>query len=260
MALLDSVLTNTKTLADQFVALALFLLGHAYTWGDEPWFVVGGAVTADPYDADCSGVVYGLFRKLGVHWSNGAEWPRLTANGYYHSTVAVAIKDLRAGDIFSFVDINDHAYHTGVVIGMRSDGHIHTVEARGSKWGIVDYSIDDPVNGIIHRGGHFRRFAWVNLGTITPPVAPPKPPAPPLPNYPTLHRGDINATVKILQTKLVAKGYKDSRGKALVVDGNFGANTLYAVEQFQMHNKDVNGVKLVVDGEVGPKTWAILQK
>jgi hypothetical protein len=242
------------TLADQFIELALWLVGQEYTWGDEPWYVIGGAASADPYDTDCSGVIFGIYRKLGVHWVNGAEWPRLTANGYYHNTISVAVKDLRAGDIFSFVDSVDHSYHTGVVIGTRPDGHIHTIEARGSKWGVVDYSIDDPVNGIVHRGGHFRRFAWVNLGAITPPTPPPKPPAPPLPNYPTLHHGDINATVKILQTKLNAKGYKGADGKVLTVDGDFGHNTLYAVEQLQIHSK------LVVDGVVGSKTWAVLLK
>jgi hypothetical protein len=253
MAVLDAILKAVVSLATQFVQLALFLVGHAYTWGEEPWF---GTATTDPYDTDCSGVVFAIFRKLGVLWKNGAAWPRLTADGYYHNSVPVAVADLRVGDIFSFVNSSGNSYHTGVVIGLQPDGHIHTVEARGHAWGVVNYSINDPVNGIIHRGGHFRRFPWVNLGAVTPPPIPTPEPQP-LPNYPTLHRGDYNSKyVKILQTKLNAKGYKPK----LLTDGDFGYKTLQAVEWFQKHNKDASGKPLEVDGVVGPKTWAALLK
>jgi hypothetical protein len=255
MATLDQLLAAANTPSDKFVVLANFLIGEEYTWGDEPWFVTGGAATTDPYDTDCSGVVFGIYRKLGILWKNGATWPRLTANGYYYNTIPVSISDLKTGDIFSFVDSNNHSYHTGVVV-REPDGKLYTVEARGHNYGVVKYAIDDPVNGVAHRGGHFRRFSWVNLGVQTPP---PAPEPQPLPDYPTLRRGMYNNKyVKILQTKLVAKGYKDPHGKALEVDGDFGPHTLYAVEKFQMKNKDNSGIQLEVDGVVGPKTWGAL--
>jgi peptidoglycan hydrolase-like protein with peptidoglycan-binding domain len=42
---------------------------------------------------------------------------------------------------------------------------------------------------------------------------------------------------------------KDASGKALVVDGDFGANTQYAVKSWQKH------AQIKVDGAVGPETW-----
>ena len=239
------------SLADDFVKFALFLVGEEYTWGDEPWYVVGGSSTTDPYDTDCSGVVFGIYRKLGVVWSNGANWPRLTANGYYHASVPITWNECKAGDVVCYVDSSNHCYHIGVVIGKQSDGKIYTVEARGRSWGVVKYAIDDPVNGAIKRGAKFRRFAWVNLGVITPPIPDP----PPLPNYPTVRYGMFNNKyVKIAQQKLNAKGYKP----ALVTDGDFGPKTLAAVEWFQRTHKDTSGKPLVVDGIVGPKTWGAL--
>lgn len=256
MVTLDELLAAAKTSADKFVVLANFLVGEEYTWGDEPWFVAGGAVTADPYDTDCSGVVFGIYRKLGVLWKTGASWPRLTANGYYYNTIPVSITDLRTGDIFSFVDSNNHSYHTGVV-ERDKDGKLYTIEARGSKWGVVKYAIDDSVNGVAHRGGHFRRFSWVNLGNVTLPIPTPDPVD--YPNYPTVRRGMYNNKyVVILQKILIKKGYKDPHGKVIVADGDFGPHTLYAVEQFQMKNKDSKGIQLEVDGIVGPKTWGAL--
>jgi RHS repeat-associated protein len=66
-----------------------------------------------------------------------------------------------------------------------------------------------------------------------------------------------NSSVKktdviVLQRALNAAGYIGSNGKALVEDGLFGANTLYAVKQFQ------NDKGLAVDGIVGKNTWGAL--
>ncbi|MFX7165230.1 N-acetylmuramidase domain-containing protein [Acinetobacter baumannii] len=58
--------------------------------------------------------------------------------------------------------------------------------------------------------------------------------------------------VVIIQKQLIALGYKGSDGKVLSPDGDFGANTEYAVIQFQ--RKHV----LVDDGKVGDKTRTAL--
>ena len=58
--------------------------------------------------------------------------------------------------------------------------------------------------------------------------------------------------VKTLQRLLNAMSYKGSDGKALTVDGEFGANTDAAVRSFQ------KAKGLTVDGIVGPSTWKAL--
>jgi hypothetical protein len=44
----------------------------------------------------------------------------------------------------------------------------------------------------------------------------------------------------------------------VVEDGNFGAETLEAVERFQARSVDTQGLPLLVDGKAGPMTWAAL--
>lgn len=81
--------------------------------------------------------------------------------------------------------------------------------------------------------------------TPTPrPTATPKPSCPPIVEY-----GSKNSWVKTLQQDLNKRGMTDAAGKALVVDGDFGANTEYAVKKWQKH------AKITVDGAVGPQTW-----
>lgn len=57
-----------------------------------------------------------------------------------------------------------------------------------------------------------------------------------------------------LQAELNTLGYKDARGQALQVDGDFGANTRFAVEAFQRDHQ------LTVDGKVGPQTQGALER
>lgn len=65
--------------------------------------------------------------------------------------------------------------------------------------------------------------------------------------------------IKTLQILLKAKGYKGSNNKVLDIDGSFGANTDFAVRNFQKKNTD-NGEALEVDGIVGYHTWNSLLK
>ena len=66
---------------------------------------------------------------------------------------------------------------------------------------------------------------------------------------PQIRKGSKREEVKTLQRLLNVLGYRDKNGKELVVDGDFGTNTDYAVRNFQ----DAEG--LVVDGIVGKDTW-----
>lgn len=69
-----------------------------------------------------------------------------------------------------------------------------------------------------------------------------------------LRKGSTGREVKTLQRLLKALGYKGSDGKVLAIDGDFGANTDYALRTFQ-ENK-----RLSVDGVCGKNTWNMLLK
>ena len=65
-------------------------------------------------------------------------------------------------------------------------------------------------------------------------------------------RGSTGTSTKLMQTILRGKGYRGKDNKLVVVDGEAGTNTIYALEKFQKK------AKLIVDGECGEKTWAKL--
>lgn len=67
-----------------------------------------------------------------------------------------------------------------------------------------------------------------------------------------LKDGITDDQVKTVQRLLNSMAYKGSDGKALTVDGIFGANTDYAVKAFQKANN------VTVDGIVGSVTWKLL--
>lgn len=68
--------------------------------------------------------------------------------------------------------------------------------------------------------------------------------------YPTLKKGDINASVLVLQQKLIEKGYLKKGGD----DQIFGSKTLEAVRKYQQDHY------LTVDGIVGKNTWRSLNE
>lgn len=73
----------------------------------------------------------------------------------------------------------------------------------------------------------------------------------------TLHelaKGSTGNEVRTLQRLLKSFNFKDANGKALDVDGDFGAKTEYALKAFQKEKK------LTVDGVCGINTWTKLLK
>lgn len=69
-----------------------------------------------------------------------------------------------------------------------------------------------------------------------------------------ISKGSKGELVKTAQRLLFMLGYKGKDGKALEIDGSFGANTDFAVKAFQ------TAEKIKVDGYVGTDTWSRLLK
>jgi len=116
---------------------------------------------AGPDKFDCSGYLCWTWRACGVQWRSGAAWPRLTADSYYRSTSPID-QPSRVGDACFWLGKSGTAYHVGFYIG-----NGWTMEARGRRWGVVKYQLDDPIHGTIKRKAVWRRFNWVNFGELT---------------------------------------------------------------------------------------------
>ena len=74
-----------------------------------------------------------------------------------------------------------------------------------------------------------------------------------------LRQGDKGEQVKTLQRLLKELGYNGRNDKPLTIDGDFGANTVYAVGQLQTAMKH-KGIIHNVDYIVGQYTWNYLLK
>lgn len=70
----------------------------------------------------------------------------------------------------------------------------------------------------------------------------------------TLREGDHGHSVTTLQEQLARLGYKDTHGRSIAADGDFGPNTLRAVQAFQRDHH------LTVDGKVGSQTQAAIDQ
>lgn len=70
-----------------------------------------------------------------------------------------------------------------------------------------------------------------------------------------LKKGSSGEQVKTVQRLLAQMGYKGKDGKTLTVDGDFGANTEYALEQFQREKGFVPKVRY---GICASATWKLL--
>ncbi|HTK05794.1 MAG TPA: peptidoglycan-binding protein [Ktedonobacteraceae bacterium] len=67
-----------------------------------------------------------------------------------------------------------------------------------------------------------------------------------------LSPGNKGSTVKQLQIALKNHGFKDARGHALVINGNYDGNTLYAVKHFEAQHH------LPQNGKIDAKEWQLL--
>lgn len=187
---------------------------------------------------DCSGLFYAAFKSLGgyiYHGSNTIWLKYCTSKGELKNGKRDDGKELKPGmAVFTYNKKKDNRGHIGLYIG---DGKV--VEASGT------------INGVII--SKITASKWVEWGELKgvdygEPVIIPVEPANKT-ALPTLKRGSKGDAVKIVQEKLIARGYSCG---ASGVDGDFGQATEKAVKAFQ---KDHN---LKVDGIVGTKTYEAL--
>lgn len=194
--------------------------------------------------ADCSGLFYWAFKKLGgyiYHGSNTIWLKYCTDKGELKGGKRADGKELLPGTaVFTYNKKKDNRGHIGLYIG---DGNV--IEASGTINGVIVTKITNS--------------KWVEWGTLKgvryneEQKAPATSPAETTKatettaNRPTLRKGDKGDAVRELQTILTAKGYDCGE-----IDGIFGKKTLAAVRELQ---KDKG---LVLDGVVGVKTWAAL--
>lgn len=144
------------TQADIFKATLEAQLGEPYVLGDE-----------GPDTHDCSGLHYEGMRAAGVLWK-GRPWPRETANDYKNKARPLPVTEpLKVGDPCFFLGTSGHAYHVASFVGYDETAVGWTIEARGRKWGVVKYRLNDPANGVLKRGGRFYRYPGVDLGELT---------------------------------------------------------------------------------------------
>jgi hypothetical protein len=129
------------------------------------------------------------------------------------------------------------------------------------------YNGSNPHTDHVHVNSDFGQWADTVTGTNwhldaigTMPGSTPPPPPAPVPSSSTLKSGATGEAVRKVQRFLLSvfPTYRNSvnvrRGVPLVVDGNFGPQTVAWVEEFQRRTG------LTDDGIVGPKTFAAMRK
>jgi hypothetical protein len=150
------------SLANSIRTNALSLVGAPYVLGNEAWYDVGEEPSDYKLATDCSGLVYSVMRKSGAKFPGGKAFDRITADGYWHLAKKID-KPVNVGDVgFVLNKGRTKAVHVILYIG-----NGETVEARGRKWGVVKYSLNDSVNGALKRGAVWGRFPWLDVGTLS---------------------------------------------------------------------------------------------
>ena len=161
----------------------------------------------------------------------------------YYKAAGRFDKTPKVGDqIFFKYNLNDVSYtadHTGIVVRV-TDSLVETIE--GNSGNEVKRKAYQRTDKTIIGYGHPRYDAEPKK-TVVKEVKTVKI------EMPVLKKGSTGEAVKTVQRVLRMRGWKDGNGKALEIDGSFGAKTEYAVKSFQ------KGKGVTVDGVVGEKTW-----
>lgn len=186
-----------------------------------------GATDIIPKECSCNKMIE-LFKKLGCYVENDAHVPA-------------------AGDIM-FYDWDD----TGKGDNVGVSDHVGIVEkVSGDTVTVIEGNYNNAckrrtmkVNGRYIRGYGVPKYTASTVAKATTGTK-----GNATVTLPILCKGSKGDAVKALQALLNGYGYTDATEKALVLDGSFGAATLYALKKYQ----DANGLE--VDGVCGVATW-----
>lgn len=119
-------LTKGTRQANDFVSFALAQAGDRYVYGASP-----KGSDADPTQFDCSSLVQWAAAQVGITQPRVAEQQRV-----YNQRVSVEVAAYKRGALL-FIMEGGQASHVVISLG---DGQ-HTIEARGAKYGVVQYNI-----------------------------------------------------------------------------------------------------------------------
>ena len=190
--------------------------------------------------ADCSGLFYWAFKKLGgsiYHGSNTIYDKYCSKHGKITDDIRKSMKPGTA----VFVDHSGKKTHIGLYVGNGK-----CIEASSTQAGVCTSNLSA---GKWTYYGELKDVAYSSENAPETPSAP-QDDKPSVPTLPTLKRGSKGEFVTLLQTKLANLGYDlGSCG----VDGDYGKATEAAVKKFQ---KDHG---LTADGITGKNTWAALE-
>lgn len=160
---------------------------------------------------------------------------------WYDGTVE-NLKKAKEGDVIFFdwggSNARGNIDHVGVVEKNLGDGRVQTIE------GNTNNVCARRVRGAAEVAGYGRP----RYGAAKPVPAGEAPKV-------DLEKGDSGEQVKALQRALVSLGYKLP---LYGVDGDYGDETVGAVQAYQRKTKDVSGKALEVDGKYGPLTRGAL--
>lgn len=208
-------------------------------------------------DYDCSSMVIQAFENAGVPVkSAGATYtgnmrPVFLRNGFTDVTNKVNLSNcsgMQPGDV-----LLNQVHHTAMYAG---NGKI--VHARGQSYGSPapgDQGQEIAVTSYYNYPWDcVLRYTSADAGGDVQPVAPSGRVGTCTVQLGEYITGCVDPQVKVIQRLLRAKGFKGKDKKVLVIDGEFGENTAYAVERMQKKA----GMKNINFGTVSSKTWGLL--
>ena len=165
---------------------------------------------------------------------------------YYKSAGRWHTNSPQPGDQIFFTYSPGEYSHTGLVEQVNGDT-VTTIEGNTSdSVGRRNYNIGNSVIA-----GYGRPNWDLAVGVTAPSSGTSSTPSAPSVTHSLLKQGSRGDEVKQLQEMLIKAGYTVGPDGP---DGDFGANTYYAVRRFQIEHN------LEVDGIVGNETWAVLEK
>ena len=198
-------------------------------------------------DYDCSSLVISAYKAAGVpiNWnevSYTGNMDKLKNYGFKDVTNSVNLETgsgLQRGDVL-YYHVKDTVGHTAMYCG---NGKI--VHARGQSYGSpatgdqgTEIAVTDYYRG---QWQHVLRYQ----GASTTPTSTPKTSV----QIQGVKKGANNDSVLLLQSILTAMGYVGADGQPLEIDGDFGANTDYALRAYQ------KAAGFTVNGTAGPAVW-----